>query len=380
MTKLSRRRLLGLIGGGALVALGDGAWHITRPVGNAVAPWATAGQFEDARLRALSWAILAPNPHNRQPWLLDLSEPDTAVLYVDTKKLLPHTDPFSRQIVIGLGCFLETLQIAAAQDGLLTDIALFPEGSDVRMLDARPVARITFRRGAEADPDFPLLAQRRTQKEPYDLARPVAEAEIDRLVASVRHGTRAQGSVDPGDIQTFRALSEAAMQLEIDTPRTYKESVDLFRIGRAEVNANPDGIDFTGPMFEALHLSGQFSRDLALDRDSTAFKSGLDAVLENMRTAMGHVWLTTAVNTREDQITAGRDWMRLHLAATRTGLALQPLSQALQEYPEMAGLYADAHRRLAKPGETVQMWARVGYCAEVPASPRWPIEAKILHG
>ena len=31
--------------------------------------------------------------------------------------------------------------------------------------------------------------------------------------------------------------------IEIETPRTYKESVDLFRIGRAEVDANPDGID-----------------------------------------------------------------------------------------------------------------------------------------
>ncbi|MEO0773639.1 MAG: twin-arginine translocation pathway signal protein [Pseudomonadota bacterium] len=380
MSKISRRKALGLMGGGALVALAGGAWHVARPVGAALAPWDAAGQYPEARLRALSWAILSPNPHNRQPWLLDLSEPDAAVLYVDTQKLLPHTDPFSRQIVIGLGCFLETLQIAAAQDGLLADISLFPEGSDAEVLDGRPVARITFRPGAEADPDFALLAQRRTQKEPYDLSRPVAASEVDRLVASVRHGTRADGSVDAGDIQTFRALSEAAMQLEIDTPHTYKESVDLFRIGRAEVNANPDGIDFTGPMFEALHLSGQFSRDLALDRDSMAYKGGLDAVLTNMRTAMGHVWINTSGNSRTDQIAAGRDWMRLHLAATRAGIAIQPLSQALQEYPEMATLYADAHRRLAKPGETVQMWARVGYCAEVPASPRWPLEAKILHG
>lgn len=380
MSNVSRRQALGLFGGGVLVALGGGAWHVNQPARDAVAPWAAAGQFADARMRALSWAILAPNPHNRQPWLLDVSEPDTAVLYVDTDRLLPHTDPFSRQIVIGLGCFLETLTIAAAEDGLIADIVLFPEGRDATALDGRPVARIAFRPGAAADPDFPLLAKRRTQKDPYDLARPVSDAQLAKLTTAVRHGSRGDGTVEPGRVQQLRQLSETALRLEIETPHTYKESVDLFRIGRKEVNANPDGIDFSGPMFEMLHLTRQFTRQKALDADSMAYQGGVDAVLENARTAMGHVWLTTASNTREDQIAAGRDWMRMHLAATRDGIAIQPLSQALQEYPEMAMLYADAHDRLAKPGETVQMWARVGFCADVPASPRWPLEAKLMNG
>ena len=90
--------------------------------------------------------------------------------------------------------------------------------------------------------------------------------------------------------------------------------------------------------------------------------------------------MVTPPNTRSDQIAAGREWLRVNLAATAQSLGFQPLSQALQEYPEMAGHYAEAHRRLAKPGETVQMWARAGFCAEVPASPRWPVEAKILNG
>jgi hypothetical protein len=380
MSNFSRRKTLALLGGGVLLAAGAGAWHVSRPVGKALAPWAQAGQYDDPRMAALSWAILAPNPHNQQPWLVDLSRPDSVTLYADTDRLLPETDPFSRQIVIGLGCFLETLEIAAAHQGFTTDVSLFPEGIDASRLDSRPVAHIAFRPGDNQDPDFPLIAQRRTQKEPYDMTLPVSGPALDAVMAGVRHGSRVDGTVDPTTVQALRDLSEAAMRLEIEIPRTYKESVDLFRIGRKEVNANPDGIDFSGPLFETLHLTGQFSRELALDTSSSAFSQGMDAVLENMRTAMGHVWLCTNTNSREDQIRAGRDWMRLHLAATRVGLAVQPLSQALQEYPEMAAHYADIHDRLAKPGETVQMWARVGYCPQVPASPRWPIEAKLLNG
>jgi hypothetical protein len=61
-------------------------------------------------------------------------------------------------------------------------------------------------------------------------------------------------------------------------------------------------------------------------------------------------------------------------------VATQPLSQALQEYPEMAVPYGEIHSRLAPRGGTVQMFARIGYGPEVTPSPRWPLEAKILKG
>ena len=169
------------------------------------------------------------------------------------------------------------------------------------------------------------------------------------------------------------------MRSEIETPHTYKESVDLFRIGHREVNANPDGIDFTGPMFEAMALTGLFSREVALDQSSVAYREGLNAVFANTDTAMGHLWQVPRGNTRADQIDAGRDWLRLNLAATAAGLGMQPLSQALQEYPEMARLHAQVHDALAPDGGTVQMFARIGYGPEIGPSPRWPLDAKILN-
>lgn len=98
----------------------------------------------------------------------------------------------------------------------------------------------------------------------------------------------------------------------------------------------------------------------------------------NADTAMGHVWLVTAANTRRDQIAAGADWLRVNLALTGAGVGTQPLSQALQEYPEMAALYADIHKRLAPGGGTVQMFARIGYGPAAEPSPRWPLEKKIV--
>jgi hypothetical protein len=307
--------------------------------------------------------------------------PDQVTLLVDTTRLLPQTDPFNRQIVIGLGCFLEVMRLAALQDGIEVRFDLFPQGSDPNAIDSRPVAvaHFTPRAGATADPLFLQVLARRTLKDPFDPGKEVSTEVLDKVAAAVIHGSIVGASNDLTEVGQMRTLSHEALVIEIETPHTYRESVDLFRIGRAEIEANPDGIDFSGPIFEAMHLAGLMTRDAALDRTSTAFTEGLKAVLANTDTAMAHIWLITPGNAREDQIMAGRDWVRLNLAATALGVGVQPLSQALQEYPEMATLYADIHRRLAPGGQTVQMFARLGY-ADMPApSPRWPIESKLIH-
>lgn len=379
---LSRRKTLALIGGGIIAAATATLGTIaTRQPRTALLPWQAAGIPDEPRRRALSYALLAPNPHNRQPWLVDLREAGVVTLYADTTRLLPQTDPMNRQITVGLGCFLELMRMAAAHDGYRVDITPFPDGEATAGLDLRPVARATFTPDPAVQPD-PLFAHvmtRRSNKEPFDTTRAVPAPAIQTMAAAVQSGGRFAGSVADTDIAALRTITRAALQVEIDTPHTYRESVDLFRIGRSEIDANPDGIDFGGPLFETLGATGLFSREAALDKASSTFAAGLDAVMANVDTAMGHVWLVSAGNTRADQLAVGADWLRINLAATALGLGFQPLSQGLQEYPEMAAIYAALHAQLAPAGGTVQMLSRIGYGITVDPSPRWPLESKILH-
>jgi hypothetical protein len=229
------------------------------------------------------------------------------------------------------------------------------------------------------DPLFAQVLARRSVKEPYDLNRPVDPALLEPLAKAVIFADFG-GSVEPSHIETLRRLTHEALAIEIATPRTYAESVNLFRIGAKETDANPDGIDFGGPLFELLAASGQFTRETALDTGSAVYQQGIQAVMENCDTAMGHVWLVTPDNDRTSQLKAGEDWLRLHLAATAVGLSLQPLSQALQEFPEMTKPYQELHAKLAPQGGTVQMLGRIGYGPEVGPSPRWALETRIIHG
>ena len=87
----------------------------------------------------------------------------------------------------------------------------------------------------------------------------------------------------------------------------------------------------------------------------------------------------TPSNTRLDQIAAGGKWLRYNLAVTRLGLQTRPVSQALQEYPEMAGHYEAIHAQFAKNGETIQMFGMLGYGYQTPRTPRWALETRLLN-
>lgn len=366
---ISRRKTLALLGGGFIAAAGAGtaAYVTTRTPRSALAPWQTAGQYDDPRKKALSYAILAPNPHNLQPWMVDLATPDSVIVYRDPSRSLPHTDPFSRQITIGLGCFLEQLKIAASQTGHGVELNLFPAG------DTGPVAVATFSTGATVDPLSAQITQRRSCKEAFQMTALAAD-KIEQLAGF------ASIIIDADRVNEIQSLTWEAFQIEMSTPRAYQESVDLMRIGKQEINASPDGIDIGGALLETMMLVGVMSRDALTDLDSEATRSFLAGYEKMLMSTPAYAVITSVKNDRISQIKAGAQWLRLNLRTTELGLALHPVSQALQEYEEMAKPYQRSHQLLAENGETVQMLGRLGYGPSIDPAPRWPLEAKLLNG
>lgn len=82
----------------------------------------------DDRLRALlAWAILAPSPHNTQPWAWAVAD-DVIELRADTSRLLTVSDPDGRELVIGCGAALEHLLLRLGMDGMPLTVETLPEG------------------------------------------------------------------------------------------------------------------------------------------------------------------------------------------------------------------------------------------------------------
>ena len=385
---MERRHFIRLVGGGTLAAAATTAGLSgcsTELPAEALAAWNGPGDEPDPRRWALAHAILAPNSHNRQPWLVDLREPHALTLHVDLERTLPMTDPWFRQIVVSQGTFIEALVIALKERGLTPNVTLFPEGAFApRSLDARPVARVHWSPGAPApakDPLFAQLRRRHTAKVPYATPRPVAPATLAALAAvvegeRVRHGA----TVDTAQVTALRELCWQSARVELLTPRTVMESVRLTRVGPDEIAQHRDGISVNGWLPRLANAVGAFDRTQPPTEGSTAYRQMMERFESHSLSAMGFVWLSTpfardaaAGTTRHAEVLAGRAYMRQQLKATELGLQMHPMSQAPQEFEEMRPHRERLQALLlgrAAQDEVVQMFSRVGHCAPQPHTPR----------
>jgi hypothetical protein len=372
---LSRRGFIRLAGGGVVLAAGGTSVGCASSMPEvATQPWRTPEAQADIRRFMLAHALLAPNPHNLQPWIADLREPGLIHLICDSERLLPETDPFGRQILIGCGAFIELAVIAAAQRGVAAQVRLLPDGAPAATALPKGTRVATLALGApgsaSADPLYPQIVRRHTNKSAYDNARALPEG----LVAAWQTTARAfgiQAGVITGDaaMAPIRRITREAYEIEAVTPATWLESARLMRIGPEAIATHRDGISLNSPMVRALHAVGLFDPMEVPQRG----KSTLQRVMDRwapFETGSGYLWLGSSGNDRATQVASGRAYVRMHMQATGAGADMHPLSQALQEFPQMREPYAAIHRAvgLDPAASTLQMLSRVGVAA-APDSP-----------
>ncbi len=330
--KLSRRKVLTLAGTGTLVLFGGGAaWRaadqgvFSTGQGPAYEPWddwrtATKGPLDLVRA-----AILAANPHNSQPWLFHVTQTQID-LFADPRRNIGTVDPFLREMHVGLGCALENLLLAAAANGYTTQVTLLPDS-----LDETLVARIGLTPGSTSVSGlYTMIPQRHTNRYPYNTGRPVATTTLYALSALG----------DDPDVSVFwfastdmrqrvgNLLVEAAHAFVADKTQD-GDTAHWWRGTWQDIQQHRDGItldaaglpDLTRAIAKMLPPSSQEQQD------STFLQNSADQV----KTA-GAFGLITVRNgqDRAQQVRAGRLWERMHLWATKEGLAMQPLNQVVE--------------------------------------------------
>ncbi|MBI5275063.1 MAG: twin-arginine translocation pathway signal protein [Burkholderiales bacterium] len=379
---MDRRRCLRVLGGAAIAPAVAGC-SADLPA-EAVQAWqGPAASEADLRRWALAYAILAPHSHNLQSWVVDLRQPGEITLLCDPQRLLPETDPFSRQIMMSHGTFLELLDIAARERGHRPEVELFPQGAYAsNKVDARPVARVRLVPDASVrrDPLFAQVMRRRTNREAYEPREP-APAALQAIAAAAQAPGLRTGfttNADNASMGRQRAIAAEAWRIELTTPRTIMESYRLLRVGPGEIARHRDGLTINSPMLRAMDMLGLFDRSKAPGPDDYATKSQLQQFNEKLAATPAFFWMASEGNDRATQVNAGRAYVRAQLAATAHGLAMQPLSQALQEYPEQAKPYAQVHELFGAkpPQQVVQMWARLGHGPAIGPSPRRALSSR----
>lgn len=347
-------------------------------------PWSKsyAKQFNDPRVQLIANAELAPNGHNMQPWkiTLDKSNPNVMYLYVDTNKLTPKVDPLYRQTLVSEGTFLEYLKVGGQKLGINTAITLFPNGqydesNIVNSMSELPVAKVTISKNTTIDSslyDYMFLAD--TNRGPYKPTKLTAN-QINKLInSSTSPNVSITTYQDTANLTKLGAFANAGTKIESTVTSVSKEFANVFRSNEYQKNQyrygfSVEGQGTTGAM--KYLLQGLITLFPSFNNDSASAKRDISLAQNEVSHTPAYAIILTKDNSRTSQVEAGMTYSKLVLEAHSLGLVMQPPSQVLEEYPEMATQHTLITQEYAPNGQTIQMFFRVGQpIKEYPVSMR----------
>ena len=386
-TGITRRALLKGLGAGALtVVVGGVAVGSYRAYTNGVldsgdgAPYDPWSHWRDdaGSLGMVAAAILAANPHNSQSWMFAVT-PTTVDVFADLARRTGALDPFGREQMIGLGCAVENLVLAAEARGYTANVVLLPEPSD-----ATHAARVTLSPGPVATSTaYDAIGLRHSNRGPYT-AESVSADALTALSARAEGlpGVSVRWFTSVSEMATMSALLNDAAGAVVGDAQQSQDAFSWFRNDRADIDAHRDGLTLDGQGLAPLMLS--FAKLAPASSREAGDAFWLDQTLTvHTRTAAAYGVITAPdVTASEQRLTGGRLLQRIHLAATAEGIALQHMNQVTERIDRELALGATAsfaprlQALLASPGESVLSTFRVGYPErDALLSPRRPVSA-----
>ena len=324
-----------------------------------------SNDFHQPVIKAIALGINAPSPHNTQSWKFKVLNDTEMLLYVDENFLLPATDPLSRQIHMGAGCFIETLVLGAERLGYKSTVVIFPEGySSESDFGKKSVAKIKLgKSGFEANLLSSVIEDRQTNRRIYK-GEMITTREFEELAFTTGESYSKLVFKNEG-MEPFFDLFYKGFEIESKTHRTNEETRNLFRFSEEERARKRDGISIPQMGYKGLMKS---LAENSLDKGNKAkwhseksINLSLKNVKKGIESSKGLVFWYTETNSFTDWVEAGRDYVRFNLALTQKSLYAHPYNQAIQEYVEMKDVREKLNELLGiSDPKKVQMIVRIG--------------------
>lgn len=339
--------------------------------------------FSQPILKAIAIGINAPSPHNTQSWKFKIVNDTTMYLYVNEAILLPATDPPSRQIHMGAGCFIETLVVGADTIGYKSTVTYFPEGyTSQNDFGIKPVAKIELIQTSEkADPLSGYILARQTNRREYNGG--IISSQEFQTLKDIAGKSHAQLLFINENFKPYFEIFNKGFEIESKTFRTNEETRNLFRFSEKQRAEKGDGISI--PQM-GYHGMMKFLAESSLDggnkekwHSEKSISLSTKHVAKGIESSKGIVIWITEGNTFYDWIMSGRDYVRFSLALTKQHLYAHPYNQAIQEYDEMKIVGAELEKLVnIKENQKIQMVARIGRSSKPYLSYRRSLDSYII--
>lgn len=319
----------------------------------------------DDLAHALYLAALAPSSHNIQPWRVDLRSMQRWEIGCSPTRRLPAVDPGNREPILSLGAFLENLLVAAATKG---------HQGEYRVLAAQAtdpvILEVEWRRAPAREYPLARIAERRTLRGGYQ-NRPLSAADFAFVADGLPECLYMPAGSAESNYLAESTIAAMRGQSERDPPQ--RELAEWIRWSPAAQRRHRDGLTPASMEIDGVagwYVSRFYSARSVLTEDFR--KSGVDQAAKQARAGAGWIVMTSPDASIASLIESGRQFERLALRVRERGIALQPMTQMLQELP-----WRDAVAGDLGTSAPVQWILRVGYCERYPGpvSPRLPVTA-----
>jgi nitroreductase len=262
------------------------------------------------------WFYRAPSAHNTQPWLLTY-ERDRIVLGFDPGRHLAAGDPTRRDLLLGLGAFVETVLITCAAEDIPVRFAPSEDNVGEFVLSDRAY-----------ETPFALddINRRRTSRLRYEPGRVPA----DVLAAARRHLGPAERlhELEAREVWPLFAIADRHMY---ESEATIRELRRWLRLSKRHPEYHRDGLTY-----ECLDLSVVEARALALLLrpavyrlvTTTRLHRALTAASKRLLDVDGSV-LVLERDSPSEILDSGRSLMRVWLELSAAGFYTHPLSQII---------------------------------------------------
>jgi nitroreductase len=341
MSGLSRRRFLktsGLAAAGTVAGLAAvRAAHQDREDSAAYQYWRQKekGGLSDQEYVVMC-GVLAANPHNTQAWKFHV-QPAGIQIFSDPARHLGAADPRRRLMVMGLGCAVENMAVAAGSLGYAATVDQLQPDAALRTEGGSLILRLDRTGTDRRHPWFDAIFSRQTTRRPFDTASVIPTSFRESLAAAcaLPGGGLAWRAGAAGD--SLATLVQHSVRQFLSVDQRHRDGMKWFRRSRREWEEKRDGISMCTS--DASLVVKEWVEWFATTEDvmGDSFKAGEIAFVDRTAPATplwGLVW-----SGRSDPhacFHAGRAAEKVYLEAAARGYAVCPVSYPT-ELAEMAG-------------------------------------------
>lgn len=313
----------------------------------------------------ITYASLAPNTHNTQPWNCVVEEGRRRIdIFADPRFILPASDQHSRQAFISIGCFLGAFQTATDFYRFEAEEVLFPDHDNPNHIATYIIPENQNSKSGPLGELIHYIPQRVTNRSEYT-GEPLAQSVYESLKSiNGRAGLTFKIITDRATKGIIAGLQETADNVVLTNSTFGLELADWIIPNDSDMGRGMPGAGFglddvgTRSIIDDLRL-GKSVNDHAADF-AIADRIGINSA--------SAVTVTLAPqDSRNHWINAGKAYMESCLMLTREGLA-SAMTAAQVEVPVASIML---RTRLMSPLKHVVVVNRIGRpTKDRPHSPR----------